>query len=302
MTENSYEPDTPNPQRRGLKKGLYLIPSLFTAANILMGFYAVMAAIRGFQFVDGSNLNVAHAATYFDNAAKAIGFAVLFDMLDGRIARMTKTTTEIGIQLDSIADVVTFGLAPAVLAYVWGYGASLTEGSDLHGIAWALSFMYLMCGGFRLARFNVQASRPRLIAEGTIKVDKKSFVGLPIPVAGGLIAAIIHFTPKPLIAYGPEQAQIYSILLMVLVGFLSVLMVSTLRFSSFKTVGTRSRSMRTVILAVAFGMLLFLYSRYVLLGLVTGYILYGLLSRVVGMFRRRPELVESKVKVESSPL
>lgn len=302
MTQNYETSDTPNPQRRGLKKGLYLIPSLFTAANILMGFYAVMAAIRGFQFVDGSNMNVVHAATYFDNAAKAIGFAVLFDMLDGRIARMTKTTTEIGIQLDSIADVVTFGLAPAVLAYVWGYGASLAEGSDLHGLAWAVSFMYLMCGGFRLARFNVQASRPRLLAEGTVKVDKKSFVGLPIPVAGGLIAAIIHFTPLPLIAYGREQAQIYSILLMTLVGFLSVLMVSTLRFSSFKTVGTRSRSMRTVILVVAFGMLVFLYSRYVLLALVISYILYGLLSRVVSMFRRRPELVESKVKVESSPL
>jgi CDP-diacylglycerol--serine O-phosphatidyltransferase len=267
-----------------------------------MGFYAVMASIRGFQFVDGSNVNFAHAAFYFDNAAKAIGVAVLFDMLDGRIARMTKTTTEIGIQLDSIADVVTFGLAPAVLAYVWGFGASLAEGSDLHGLAWALSFMYLMCGGFRLARFNVQASRPRLMAEGTIKVDKKSFVGLPIPVAGGLLAAIIHFTPWPLIAYGAERAQVYSILLMVLVGFLSVLMVSTLRFSSFKTVGTRIRSMRTVILAVAFGMLVFLYSRHVLLGLAVAYILYGLLSRVVGMFRHRHELPESKVEIESSPL
>jgi CDP-diacylglycerol---serine O-phosphatidyltransferase len=299
MTENSYEQETPNPQRRGLKKGLYLIPSLFTTANILMGFYSVMAAIRGFQFVGGDAQAVAHAAVYFDNAAKAIGFALLFDTLDGRIARMTKTTTEIGIQLDSIADVVSFGLAPAVLAYAWGYGASLAEGSDLHSIAWAVSFMFLMCGGFRLARFNVQASRPRLMAEGTIKVDKKSFVGLPIPVAGGLIAAIIHFTPRPLVVYGPEQAHVYSIMLMVLVGFLSVLMVSTMRFSSFKTVGMRSRSMRTIILAVAFGLLVYLYSQYVLLALVSGYILLGLLSRVISMFRRRPELAEHKVEIES---
>jgi CDP-diacylglycerol---serine O-phosphatidyltransferase len=287
-----------NPERRGLRKGMYLIPSGFTAANIAMGFYAVMASVRGFQFIGGSEPDLIHAATYLDSAAKAIGLAVLFDMLDGRIARMTKTTTEIGVQLDSIADVVTFGLAPAVLAYVWGFGASLQEGSDLHQLAWFLSFMYLMCGAFRLARFNVQASRPRILAEGTIKVDKKSFVGLPIPVAGGLIAAIIHFNPLPLLYYGPERAKIYSVLLMTLVGVLSLLMVSTLRFSSFKTVGTRRRSMRTIILGVAVGMLIVLYSRHVLLLLVVSYILYGLLSRVVGVFRKRPELNETKIEAE----
>ena len=158
--------------------------------------------------------------------------------------------------------------------------------------------MYLMCGAFRLARFNVQASRPRILAEGTIKVDKKSFVGLPIPVAGGLIAAIIHFTPLPLLYYGPDRARIYSVLLMALVGLLSLLMVSTLRFSSFKTVGTRRRSMRTIIFGVAVGMLIVLYSRHVLLLLVVSYILYGLLSRVVGIFRKRPELSETKIEAE----
>src|SRR5262249_7465001 len=112
MIERSYSQplqDLPNPPRRGLKNGWYLIPSVFTAANSGMGFYAVMAALRGFQLVAGSDANLPQAAAYFDNAAIAIGWAVLFDMLDGRIARMTKTTTEIGIQLDSIADVVTFG-------------------------------------------------------------------------------------------------------------------------------------------------------------------------------------------------
>ena len=283
-----------NPERRGLRKGVYLIPSVFTAANIGMGFYAIMSAIRGFQLLGtGVEADLASAADHLDSAAKAIGWAVVFDMLDGRIARMTKTTTEIGVQLDSIADVITFGLAPAILAYVWGYGASLEEGSDLHSFAWFLSFMYLMCGGFRLARFNVQSSRPRILAEGTIKTDKKSFVGLPIPVAGGLIAALIHFAPRPLIYYGPQRAHIYSLLLMALVGTLSVLMVSTLRFSSFKSVGNRPRGMRTIILAVAVGTIIFLYSRYVLLALAAGYILHGLLSRVIGMFRRRPEAREA---------
>lgn len=286
--------ETKNPERRGLRKGVYLIPSVFTAANILMGFYAVMAGVRAFQFVgSGTPSDLLQAAGYLDTAAKAIGWALLFDMLDGRIARMTKTTTEIGVQLDSMADIVTFGLAPAVLAYVWGYGATLQEGSGLHSLAWFLSFMYLMCGGFRLARFNVQASRPRILAEGLVKTDKKNFVGLPIPVAGGLIAAIIHFAPVPLVQYAPERAQVYSVLLMALVGVLGVLMVSTLRFSSFKTLGTGSRSMRTILLAVAVGMLIFLYSRYVLLAIVIGYILNGLVARVLGMFRRRVEPVES---------
>ena len=236
------------------------------------------------------------AAAHFDSAAVAIGWALLFDMLDGRIARLTKTTTEIGIQLDSIADVVTFGIAPAVLAYVWGYGASLTEGSDLHRLAWFLSFMYLICGAFRLARFNVQASRPRILAEGTPKVDKKNFVGLPIPVAGGLIAALVHFSPVPLIYFGSERARIYSGLLMVLVGLLSVMMVSTLRFSSFKTVGTSVRSMRTIILALSVGMLIFLYSQYVLLAIVISYILHGLLSRVAAVFWRRSDRAEAKIE------
>jgi CDP-diacylglycerol--serine O-phosphatidyltransferase len=291
-----YERPVPNPERHGVKKGLYLIPSGFTAANIGCGFYAVMSALRGFQLIGtGVEADLVRAATYLDYSAIAIGAAVVFDMLDGRIARLTKTTTEIGIQLDSIADVVTFGLAPAVLAYIWGYGASLEEGSAIHRLAWFLSFMYLMCGAFRLARFNVQSTRPRLLAEGTVKVDKKSFVGLPIPVAGGLIAAIVHFTPRPLVYYGPERAEAYSIMLMALVGFLSVLMVSTLRFSSFKEIGTRSRSMRTVIIVVGFAMLIVLYSRHVLLALATGYILYGLLARAVGIFRRRSEVSKPKV-------
>ena len=288
--------ERPNPPRRGLRKGLYLIPSLFTAANILMGFLSVMASLRGFQLLGSATPDLAAAAAHFDSAAVAIGWALLFDMVDGRIARMTKTTTEIGIQLDSIADVVTFGLAPAVLAYVWGYGASLTEGSDLHRLAWFLSFMYLMCGAFRLARFNVQASRPRILAEGTPKVDKKNFVGLPIPVAGGLIAALVHFSPVPLTFFGPERARVYSGLLMVLVGLLSLMMVSTLRFSSFKTIGTKTRSMRTIILAVTVAMLIFLYSQYVLLGIVISYILYGLLSRVASVFWRRSESAEAKIE------
>jgi CDP-diacylglycerol--serine O-phosphatidyltransferase len=291
LTTESEVAEIQRVERRGLKKGLYLIPSAFTAANIGMGFFAVMAALRGFQLVgNGGEDELARAAGHFDNAAKAIGWAVLFDMLDGRIARMTKTTTEIGVQLDSLADVVTFGIAPAVLAYAWGYGSALRDGSDLHKLGWFLSFMYLMCGVFRLARFNVQAARPRILAEGTPKLDKKNFIGLPIPAAAALIVAIIHYAPRPLVEYEPRLAILYSCLLMVLVGCLSALMVSTLRYSSFKSVGTRRRSTRMVILLVAsIGMLVWLYSRYVLLILIVTYFLQGLLARVGAVFRKRSD-------------
>ena len=293
--------ERPNPPRRGLRKGLYVIPSAFTAANIGMGFFSVMSSLRGFQMLGNATPDLGGAAAHFDNAATAIGFALLFDILDGRIARLTKTTTEIGIQLDSIADVVTFGIAPAVLAYVWGYGATLAEGTHLHKLAWFLSFMYLVCGAFRLARFNVQSSRPRILAEGTQKVDKKSFVGLPIPAAGGLIAALVHFSPSPLVHLEPEKAQLYSGLLMTLMAFLSVMMVSTWRFSSFKTVGTSARSMRVVILVLSVGVLIFLFSQYVLLAIVITYILHGLLSRMVGIFWRRGDSAQ-EAKIEPNPV
>ena len=293
------EHERPNPPRRGLRKGLYLIPSAFTAANIAMGFLSVMSSLRGFQLLGGPSPDPVSAAPHFDTAAIAIGFALLFDMVDGRIARLTKTTTEIGIQLDSIADVVTFGLAPAVLAYVWGYGVTLAQGTELHQLAWFVSFMYLMCGAFRLARFNVQASRPRVLAEGAVKTDKKSFVGLPIPVAGGFIAALVHFSPAPLTYFGPERSRIYAGLLMTLVLLLSLMMVSTLRFSSFKTVGTSTRSMRPIILVLAVLVLVFLYSRYVLLAIVVMYVLYGLVSRVASLFWRRGDSAETKIEANS---
>ncbi|HVF50555.1 MAG TPA: phosphatidylcholine/phosphatidylserine synthase [Pyrinomonadaceae bacterium] len=282
----------PAPPRRGIKKGLYLLPSAFTAANISMGFYAVMGALRGFQLLhDGSTAQeFARATQHFDNAAIAIGWAVLFDMLDGRIARMTKTTTEIGVQLDSIADVLTFGIAPAVLVYAWGYGAALQDEDPIYKLGWFLSFMYVICGALRLARFNVQAMRPRPLAEGTVKMDKKSFLGLPIPAAACLIAALIHFQPAPLtpFMYGESLSRLYSVLMIVLTAVLSALMVSTIRYSSFKSAGTGRRSTRLVILIVAsIGMLIWLFSRYSLLALATAYVLHGLLLRLAALFRRR---------------
>ena len=184
-----FDAEPESTRHKGLRKGVYVVPSLFTALNILAGFYSLMATMSGFRLLGIGGAQIQDAKLRFDYAAIAIGWAFLCDMLDGRIARMTKSTTQIGIQLDSLADIVSFGLAPAVLVYAWGYGTALQDWTNTRQLAWFLSFMYVICGGFRLARFNVQASRPRPLAEGTQKVDKKSFVGLPIPVAGCLIAA-----------------------------------------------------------------------------------------------------------------
>src|SRR2546423_7653618 len=272
---------------KGLKKGVYLVPSLFTAMNILAGFYSLMATMSGFRLLGiGGAVAVKEAAERFDYAAWAIGWAFVCDMLDGRIARMTKSTTEIGIQLDSLADIVSFGLAPAILAYAWGYGTALQDWSNARQLAWFISFMFVICGGFRFPRFNVQASRPRPLAEGTPKVDTKSFVGLPIPVAGCLVAAIVHFAPTPL-KYAPHRAEVIAIVMMVLIAFLGLLMVSTLRFTSFKSIGTGRKDARLVIGLIALVGLIYLSSQWVLLILVAGYVVHGLLSRGLTSITRR---------------
>src|ERR1044072_6224168 len=286
-------------ERRGIKKGLYLLPSAFTAANVGMGYFAVMAALRGFQMLDGvapggpleglAAQKVAAATMHFDNASRAMGWAILFATLDGRIARLTKTTTEIGIQCDSIADVLTFGIAPAVLVYAWGYGAAFPDCSQRHKLGWFLSFMFLICGALRLARFNVQATRPRTLAEGSAKVDKKNFVGLPIPAAAGLLATLTHFAPHPMLTYGGDYSTLTAGILMGVVAVLGALMVSTIRYSSFKTLGAGNRStMKVMPIIAAVGMLVWLYSRYVLLTIVLTYVLHGIIFRVFALFRSRP--------------
>src|SRR6185436_2162669 len=136
------------------------------------------------------------------------------DGLDGRIARMTKATSDFGVELDSIADVLTFGIAPAVLAYTWGYGTT----PGLERLGWGVSFFFLICGALRLARFNVMARAPRFAASGVSpKLDKRYFVGLPIPAAAGLLAAVIHFSPRPLTAYPAEKFLLYSYLVLIAV-------------------------------------------------------------------------------------
>lgn len=270
------------PVHKGLKKGLYVIPTAFTAANIGMGFLAVLSCLHGFQLI---TVNADEAARYFNYAAIAIGLAILFDTLDGRVARMTRTSTELGVQLDSLADVLTFGIAPIVLVYSWAIGATFPEQSGLHRLGLFVLFMYLMCGAFRLARFNIQATRPRVLLEGTPKVDKKNFVGLPIPPSAGLLASIVHFAPSPLISYGESLGRFYAVLIMIMTVCLGLLMVSTIRYTSFKTVGTGKRNLYIVLTIAGVGMLILLYSRYMLLILSGAYVSHGIIWYLMNLFR-----------------
>lgn len=280
---------------KGLKKGLYAIPTAFTAANIAMGFLAVLFSLHGFQII---LIDFEQAARYFDYAAIAIGLAILFDTLDGRVARMTRTSTEIGVQLDSLADVLTFGIAPIILAYSWAIGATFPIESGLQRLGLFVLFMYLMCGAFRLARFNIQASRPRVLIEGTPKVDKKNFVGLPIPPSAGLIASLVHFSPYPLIAHGEAAAKFYGILIIILMIALGLLMVSTVRYTSFKTAGTGRRSLYFVLIIAAGGMLIWLYSRYMLLILSAFYVSHGIIWYLAGLLRSSRRKGETAAAVE----
>jgi CDP-diacylglycerol--serine O-phosphatidyltransferase len=252
-----------------------------------MGFLAVLSSIRGFA----SRIDPATAAVYFDNAAIAIGLAILFDTVDGRVARATRTATEIGVQFDSLADVLTFGIAPTALMYSWAIGPTFTENSPGHNAAVFLLFVYLMCGAFRLARFNLQATRPRVLAEGTPKIDKKAFVGLPIPPAGGLLAALVHFSPMPLSAHGNQPAHFYSYVLLALIGMLSFLMISTIRYSSMKASGRGRPGFFLVLLLAGVGMAIWFYSQYVLLLLAAAYVSHGLawwIIRSIMSRSRRP--------------
>lgn len=269
-----------NPSRNGIRKGIYIVPSAFTIGNILCGFYAVINAIKGYQALP----DVETARVLFDDGARAIGYAVLLDNLDGRVARMTKTTSEFGVELDSIADVLSFGIAPAVLAYTWGYGS--TPGLDRFG--WAASFFFLICGALRLARFNVMARAPRFsLGEATPKLDKRYFVGLPIPAAAGMLAALIHFTPQPVPTYAANDAYNFSLAILIGMAILALLMVSTIRYTSFKEFGLRSNKPFIIIPMLSLLVAgIWFFSQWVLLLLASTYAVHGPLNKLLSLLGR----------------
>jgi CDP-diacylglycerol--serine O-phosphatidyltransferase len=189
---------TSAPYERRYRRGLFLLPSLITIGNMFCGYACIVYAMRG---------NLAAAAEF-------IGVAFVLDALDGRIARLTNTTSAFGRELDSLADVVSFGLAPAVLAFAWGL-------SELARVGWASGFIFVTAAAMRLARFNIQSAS---------HLDKRYFVGMPTPAAASVVAATIYAWPYPLAGYPQATAALAVVLLP------AALMVSTIRFRSFKTI------------------------------------------------------------------
>lgn len=194
------------------RRGVYLLPNLFTTGNLLSGFYAVIAVFN---------------ADYVF-AAVAILVATVFDSLDGRVARLTKTTSKFGVEYDSLADLVSFGVAPGLLIYSWAL-------TNYGRVGWVAAFLFVACGALRLARFNVQV--------GT--VEGRYFVGLPIPAAAGLIAATVLLDDH-ILRLG---AAMKPLLIVVMTYVLAFLMVSNIRYWSFKGVGMHDRRPFQVLVA-----------------------------------------------------
>ena len=260
------------------RRAAYALPTLFTAGNIYLGFLAIMRTFEGAMAARAGGVASSH--TDFEVAAKAIGIAVVLDGLDGRIARMTNTVSDFGREMDSLADVITFGIAPAVLAAAWGVefvtpGGFVTD----HRAGYFLAFLFLLCGAARLARFNVQTNP---VPKNPGRPDRKYFVGLPIPAAAGIVAAIIY-------AAGgiPLNAWWLSAVWLAFLSAMSFLMVSTWRYPSFKEIDfLRPRSPLMVIFLASLIFVIWNFSQIALLVMAVTYVSSGILIRAGGVIRR----------------
>jgi CDP-diacylglycerol--serine O-phosphatidyltransferase len=273
--------DPRSPDRRP-RRAAYALPTLFTAGNVFLGFYALMETFRGAM---QTAAELATASQHFAAAAVAIGVAVFLDGLDGRIARMTNTVSDFGREMDSLADVITFGLAPAVLAFAWGIEFTNAPPDpftleQLRRAGYFFVFFYLLCGAMRLARFNVQAT-PVLKNPG--RPGRKYFAGLPIPSAAAMVAAVVFAAGST-----PLRDWHFSAAWLLLLGVLSFLMVSSWRYPSFKDLNLlRPRSPLTFVLAGSLIYLIWAMPQPVLLAMSTTYVMSGIIIRVGGIVRRR---------------
>ena len=268
----------PRPPARRPRRAAYALPTLFTAGNIFLGFLAILRSVEGALLAASGQLG---PNPHFEVAAKAIGAAVVLDGLDGRIARMTNTTSAFGREMDSLADVITFGIAPAVLAYAWGVQFVIPGGFlPDHRAGYFLAFIFLLCGAARLARFNVQTNP---VPKNPGRPDRKYFVGLAIPAAAGLVAAVVYASDS-----APLEQWLLSALWLALLALLSFLMVSTWRYPSFKEVNLRGP--RSPLLVILFGTIIYgvwNYSQPVLLTLAIIYVSSGIVIRAAGIIRRK---------------
>ena len=236
--------------RARVRRGAYIIPSLLTMGNLLCGYIAVVRSLEG----------------QFEWAALAVFIAALLDRLDGWVARLTGTSSEFGVQLDSLSDVISFGMAPALMIYLWALAALPKP--------WSLApFLYLAAGTTRLARFNIQVPSQ----------DRRFFVGLPIPAAACVLAAMVFYSPARVVD------PIAAILVSVLLSVLGLLMVSRLRYRSFKEIDVRGRVPWAMVAAMALIFFVVAASPQLIgLALSFAYLLSGLFPRRVPAARPDP--------------
>jgi CDP-diacylglycerol--serine O-phosphatidyltransferase len=233
---------------RRFRRGVYLLPSLFTLGNMFCGYACIVFAMRG----------------EFETAAPFIGIAFLLDGLDGRIARMTGGESEFGVQFDSLADIISFGVAPAVLSFNWGL-------QPLGRLGWAAGFVFVACAAMRLARFNIQHGG-----------DKRYFVGMPSPAAAAVPAATVYAYPWGLYDY----REALPVLIMVLLP--AALMVSTIRFRSFKTLDLQSRKPYSVLVVIAVMIAaVATHPRAVLVVMAYGYLASAFIGQAITRFKHR---------------
>lgn len=243
-----------------LRKAMFVLPNLFTLSSIFLGFYAMTLCAGD---ATPSQLN---------QAAIAIFFAIFFDAFDGRVARMTRTQSQFGIELDSLADVVSFGAAPALLVYKWAL-------EPLGFLGFFLAFAFAGCGALRLARFNVLANRGE-------KGSSRFFVGLPIPLAAGALVSLViaHYR-----AVGAIVSDSSRVAIAVAVGLLAFLMVSTVKYRTFKDAHLSAKSFAVFAFLCVAGLLVAVVTRasFVLPVYAAAYIAMGLAETVLTASRRR---------------
>ncbi|HEY1340117.1 MAG TPA: CDP-alcohol phosphatidyltransferase family protein, partial [Bryobacteraceae bacterium] len=254
----------------------------FTVGNIFLGYIGILRSFRGAML---AVFNAGGALEQFAVAAKAIGAAAFLDGFDGLIARMTNTTSDFGREMDSLADVISFGLAFAILAFSWGVqfidpSLGLAVVQQIHAAGYFICFLFLLCGSARLARFNVQKNP---IPKNPGKPNRKYFVGMPIPAAAAMVASVVFAADGEPLAWWP-----FALVWLALLSLLGFLMVSTWRYYSFKGLSL-SKAYSPLIIILLGGLIyaIWNYAQVVLVAMAASYVASGIVIRVGGIVRRR---------------
>lgn len=272
----------PNSPDRRPRRAAYALPTLFTAGNIFLGYLSILRSFRGAMLAASG---AGGAAEHFAFAAKAVGAAALLDGVDGAIARMTNTASEFGREMDSLADVISFGIAPAVLAFAWGVqfvdptlDPRIRE--QIFRAGYFIAFLFLLCCAARLARFNIQKNP---VPKNPGRPDRKYFVGMPTPAAAAMVVVVVYAADAEPLTWWPFTIAWLALLLLI-----SFLMVSTWRYFSFKGLHlTKARSPLLIVLLGALIYAIWSWPQPVLLAMAVTYVASGIVIRIGGIVRRR---------------